>query len=158
MKTDATRKKTASRRRTCRRTGRTPPSQRSGPTYTARAPNRLPFYRPRRDGLITQVMSDPNFTNPGYRSQEAYFVNARTSGVFWCSSKTRDQRQFLWTKKKTMQRQGIGSVFSSYIIYARSLDRTNTANNVSFSFSVRVQIFFLQIIYSQKNEFNRFQK
>ena len=32
--------------------------------------------------------------------------------VFWCTSKTRDHQQFLWTEKKTLQRQGLESVFS----------------------------------------------
>ena len=54
---------------------------------------RLPLFRSRRDGTITQEMSDPNLTNPGYSSQEASFIDARTWRVFCCSSKTRDHRQ-----------------------------------------------------------------
>ena len=58
---------------------------------------------PRRGEIITREMADPNRTYSGYRTQEVLVVNARTSGVFWCNSKTRDCRQFPGITKKTLR-------------------------------------------------------
>ena len=96
--TTATTKKTGSRRRTDVATiweGRILPNE-EGPFHKGRAPIPQSLRKkPRRDGIITQVMSDPNLSNNGNKSQEDSVSNARTSGVFWCNSKTRDNRQSL---------------------------------------------------------------
>ena len=59
-------------------------------------------FLPRRDEIITQEMADPNRTNSGYHAQEDLVASARTSGVFWCNSRTRDRRQLPGTTKKTL--------------------------------------------------------
>ena len=65
---------------------------------------------PGRSEIITQDMADPNRNIIGHRSQEVPIANARTSGVFWCTSKTRDNRRFPGTAEKTLLRQGLESV------------------------------------------------
>ena len=65
---------------------------------------------PGRSEIITKDMADPNRNIIGHRSQEVPIVNARTSGVFWCTSKTRDNRRFPGTAEKTLLRQGLESV------------------------------------------------
>ena len=65
---------------------------------------------PRNEGIITQDMSDLNRNIVGYRSQEVLVADARTSGVFWNASKTRDNRRFPGTAEKTLLRQGLESV------------------------------------------------
>ena len=59
-------------------------------------------FLPRRDEIITKEMADPNRTNSGYHAQEDLVASARTSGVFWCNSRTRDRRQLPGTTKKTL--------------------------------------------------------
>ena len=78
--------------------------------HSRRTPMKMSLVWPRRDGVITQDMSDPNRNIIGYRSQEVPVANARTSGVFWNTSKTRDNRRFPGTTEKTLQRQGLDSV------------------------------------------------
>ena len=78
--------------------------------HSRRTPMKMSLVWPRRDGVITQDMSDPNRNIIGYRSQEVPVANARTSGVFWSTSRTRDNRQFPGTMEKTLQRQGLESV------------------------------------------------
>ena len=46
-------------------------------THNRRAPIILSLHKPRRDGIITQKMSDPNLTNNGYRSQEFSFSKCK---------------------------------------------------------------------------------
>ena len=83
----------------------------SGATvHSGRPQLRRSIVWPRRDEVITQDMSDPNRNIIGYRSQEVPVANARTSGVFWSTSKTRDNRRFPGTTEKTLQRQGLESV------------------------------------------------
>ena len=57
---------------------------------------------PRRDGNNRNII--------GYKSPEVPVARARTSGVFWNTSKTRDNRRFPRTTEKTLQRQGLESV------------------------------------------------
>ena len=65
---------------------------------------------PRREGIITPDMADPNRNIIGYVSQEVPVASARTSGVFWNTTRTRDNRWFPGTAEKTLQRQGLESV------------------------------------------------
>ena len=65
---------------------------------------------PRREGIITQDMADPNRKIVGYRTQEFPVANARTSGVFWNASKMRDNRRFPGAAGKTLPRQSLESV------------------------------------------------
>ena len=81
-----------------------------GPRYNRRAADGMSLKWPRRDGIITPGMADPNRNIVGYRSQEEPMVNARTSGVFWATSKTRDNRRFPGTAEKTLRRQSLESV------------------------------------------------
>ena len=74
------------------------------------APAKMVVVWPRRKGIITQDMADPNRNIVGYRSQEVPVVNARTSGVFWNASKTRDNRRFPGSTGKTLLRQSLESV------------------------------------------------
>ena len=108
--TETTRmKKTGSRRRThvaTVREGWLLPIE-EGPIHTRHAPNLLPLFKPRRDDIITQEMSDTNLTNTGYRSQEGL----------------EDQRlpTVPGTVKKTLKGQGLKTVFvpralPSYIV------------------------------------------
>ena len=78
-----------------------------GPKHYGRAPSRMSRVWPRRDEVITPGMSDPNRNIIGYRSQEVPVANARTSGVFWATSRTRDNRRFPGTAEKTLQGQGL---------------------------------------------------
>ena len=73
-----------------------------GPAHRGRAPIIQPLYKPKKDGIITQKMPDPNLTNYGYESQEVSFSNARTSEIVWCNSKIRDYQQFPGAAKKTL--------------------------------------------------------
>ena len=81
-----------------------------GSRRNRRAPDHMSLKWPRRDGIITPGMADPNRNIIGYRSQEDPVANARTSGVFWATSKTRDNRRFPGTAEKTLQRQSLESV------------------------------------------------
>ena len=65
---------------------------------------------PRREGIITPELVDPNRNIVGYRAQEFPVANARTSGVFWNKTKTQDKRRFPKAMEKTLQRQGLESV------------------------------------------------
>ena len=108
-KTASRTKKTGSRRRTHLVTvkeGRLLHSDK-GPKRNGRAPSRMSQVWPRRDEIITPGMSDPNRNIIGYRSQEVPVASARTSGVFWATSKTRDNRRFPGTAEKTLHRQGL---------------------------------------------------
>ena len=78
-----------------------------GPKHYGRAPSRMSRVWPRRDEVITPGMSDPNRNIIGYRSQEVPVANARASGVFWATSRTRDNRRFPGTAEKTLQGQGL---------------------------------------------------
>ena len=78
-----------------------------GPKHYGRAPSRMSRVWPRRDEVITPGMSDPNRNIIGYRSQEVPVASARTSGVFWATSRTRDNRRFPGTAEKTLQGQGL---------------------------------------------------
>ena len=82
----------------------------AGPGNLWRAPDRMSLVWPRRDEIITPGMSDPNRNIVGYRSQEVPVASARTSGVFWSTSRTRDNRRFPGTAEKTLHRQGLESV------------------------------------------------
>ena len=82
----------------------------AGPGNLGRAPDRMSLVWPRRDEIITPGMSDPNRNIVGYRSQEVPVASARTSGVFWSTSRTRDNRRFPGTAEKTLHRQGLESV------------------------------------------------
>ena len=62
---------------------------------------------PRREGIITPDKSDPNRNIIGYVSQEVPVASARTSGVFWNTTRTRDNRRFPGTMEKTLHRQGL---------------------------------------------------
>ena len=73
-----------------------------GPRRNGRAPDHMSLKWQRRDGIITPGMADPNRNIIGYKSQEDPMVNARTSGVFWNTSKTRDNRRFPRTAEKTL--------------------------------------------------------
>ena len=81
-----------------------------GPKQNGRAPSRMSQVWPRRDEIITPGMSDPNRNIIGYQSQEVPVASARTSGVFWATSKTRDNRRFPGTAEKTLHGQGLESV------------------------------------------------
>ena len=78
-----------------------------GPKQNGRAPSQMSCIWPRRDEVITPGMADPNRNIIGYRSQEVPVASARTSGVFWATSKTRDNRRFPGTMEKTLQGQGL---------------------------------------------------
>ena len=111
-KTASRTKKTGSRRRTHLVTvkeGRLLHSDK-GPKRNGRAPSRMSQVWPRRDEIITPGMSDPNRNIIGYRSQEVPVASARTSGVFWATSKTGDNRRFPGTAEKTLHRQSLESV------------------------------------------------
>ena len=82
----------------------------AGPGNYGRAPGRMSLIWPRRDEIITPGMSDPNCNILGYRSQEVPVASARTSGVFWATSRMRDNRRFPGTAEKTLHRQGLESV------------------------------------------------
>ena len=81
-----------------------------GPARGRRAPNQMSRVWPRRDEIISQAMADPNRNKIGYRSQEVPVANARTSGVFWSSARTRDNGRFPGTAEKTLPRQSLESV------------------------------------------------
>ena len=55
-------------------------------------------------------MSDPNRNIIGYVSQEFPVKSARTSGVFWNTTRTQDNRRFPKATEKTLLRQGLESV------------------------------------------------
>ena len=47
----------------------------SDPTSCGKAPMHLPLFKPKREGIITLEMADPNLTMLRYRSQEISFTN-----------------------------------------------------------------------------------
>ena len=55
-------------------------------------------------------LADPNRNIIGYQSQEVPVESARTSGVFWSTSKTRDNRRFPGAAEKTLLGQSLESV------------------------------------------------
>ena len=65
---------------------------------------------PRSEEIITPELADPNRNIVGYTTQEFPVANARTSGVFWNRTRTKDNRRFPKTMEKTLQRQGLESV------------------------------------------------
>ena len=82
----------------------------TGPGQNGRAPSQLSRIWPRRDGVISPGMADPNRNIIGYQSQEVPVASARTSGVFWSTSRTRDNRRFPGAAEKTLHRQSLESV------------------------------------------------
>ena len=93
-----------------------------GPKQNGRAPGRMSQVWPRRDEIITPGMSDPNRNIIGYQSQEVPVASARTSGVFWATSKTRDNRRFPGTVEKTLQGQGLESVSAEGTVGGEEVD------------------------------------
>ena len=81
-----------------------------GPKQEGRNAGKMSRVWPRRDEVITPGMADPNRNIIGYRSQEVPVASARTSGVFWATTKTKDNRRFPGTVEKTLQRQSLESV------------------------------------------------
>ena len=65
---------------------------------------------PGSNEVIPPWMADPNRNIVGYRSQEPMVSSARTSGVFWTTSRIRDNRRFPGTAEKTLHGQGLESV------------------------------------------------
>ena len=62
---------------------------------------------PGSNEVIPPWMADPNRSIVGYKSQELIVASARTSGVFWATSRIRDNRRFPGTAEKTLHGQGL---------------------------------------------------
>ena len=93
-----------------------------GPRQDGRAPKHMHRVWPRREEIITPSMSDPNRNIIGYRSQEVQVASARTSGVFWATSRTRDNRRFPGTVEKTLHGQGLEYVSAEGTVGGEEVD------------------------------------
>ena len=94
----------------------------TGPRLHGRAPSRMSLVWPRRDEIITPGTSDPNRNIIGYQSHEVPVASARTSGVFWATSRTRDNPRFPGTAEKTLRGQGLESVSAEGTVGGEEVD------------------------------------